>query len=375
MKRLFPAVLLITFITFSASAQQAARDSLFAKLSEEKTDTGRIKLLNNIALTFEKENPTRMVSYAREALALAQRVGYKRGMAFAYRILGDHYNDNSDFPEALKYYFLELKLREDMNDVSNQRIVHNRIGIVYSYQKKNYEALKQFQLVARLSEQMNDKRNMASTYNNLGVVYKNLGKYKEATEHYEKALAIFEELSYDEGIAASYSNIGIVRGQMGDNKGAMEYYLKAKKMFEDRQDVRGLGGAYVNIGELYLGEGNYRMAEDHFKKALDYSIRSGFRVNKRDAYEGLYKTYEKTNDFRNAFHYYKAFTALRDSLINEEGNKRIQDIEKKYETEKQERQIEILKQREEISRLNAEKQKEQLEKNRIGLWAIAGELY
>jgi serine phosphatase RsbU (regulator of sigma subunit)/Tfp pilus assembly protein PilF len=371
-KRYFSAILFITFISSFAFSQQSVRDSLFAKLGTEKTDTAKIRLLNDIALTFEKENASRKVSYAREALQLAQKTGDKRGMANSYRILGDHYNDHSDFPEALKYYFMELKIREDLNDKKNQRILHNRIGIVYSYQKKNYEALKQFQIVAKFAEELGDKRTLASTYNNLGVVNKNLGKYKEATEYYEKSLAIFKELGFKEGIAATYSNIGIAKVQMGDTEGAMEYYLVAKKLFEELNDDRGLGGAYVNIGELYLTLGDLDLAEQQFNKAMVYSDKSGFRVNKRDAYDGLYKTYERKKDYKNAYTYYRAFTALRDSIVNEEGNKRIQDIEKRYETEKQEKQIEILKQKEEISKLSIEKQKEQLEKNRIGMWAIAG---
>lgn len=362
----------LTSLCMAAVAQQHVRDSLFDLLGKEKTDTGRVNLLNDIAYYFNKENPTRKLSYAREALSIAQKIKYKKGIANSYALLGDQYDDNSNYPEALKYYFLELELREEMNDTLGLQEVCNRIGIVYSYQKKNYEALKFFQRVAEIAEARGSKRRIALAYNNLGVVHKNLGKYKEASEYYEKALAVFKELDYKNGISASYSNIGIAKTQMGDYAGALEYYMKAKKMFEETNDLRGLGGIYVNLGELSLTEGKYRQAEEQFKKALEYSNTSGFTLNRRDSYDGLYKSYEKLGNYEQAYKYFRAFNSLSDSLVNEEGNKRIQDIEKRYEIEKQEKQIEILKQREEINRLNLVREQDQLKKNRIVLWSVIG---
>jgi serine phosphatase RsbU (regulator of sigma subunit)/Tfp pilus assembly protein PilF len=365
-------VILSLIFTASPLCAQQERDSLFARLQKEKADTVRVDILNKLALTFDKENTTRKLSYAREALQLAQKAKYNRGISEANFTLGDHYDDLSDYPEALKYFFNVLKAREEMKDTFGLLEINGRLGIIYSYQKKPYDALKYFQQSAKFAEATGEKKKIASVYNNLGVVYKNLGKYREASEYHEKALAVFIELNYSKGISASYTNIGIARTQLGDYAGAYEYYMKAKKIFEETNDIRGMGGICVNLGELYLSEGKYAAAKQSFIQALDYSVRSGFRLNKRDSYEGLYKASEKLNDYTTAFKYYKAFTELSDSITNEEGTKEIQDIQNRYESEKQEKQIEILQQKAEISRLNLAHQQEQLKKNRIAIWAVAG---
>jgi serine phosphatase RsbU (regulator of sigma subunit)/Tfp pilus assembly protein PilF len=357
----------------AASAQSVSkRDSLFSKLHASKNDSEKVKLLNLLSSELWNENKSKAVTYSREALQLSRKIGYKKGEAASYRYIGDYYSENSDYPEALKNYFLALKIREDLRDSSQMLMINNLIGIAYSYQGKHYEGRKHFMTALKIAEAIKQKKDIASCSNNIGVASKNLGKYEEAAEYYEKARIAFEAQGRKDGIAASYSNIGAMKVNLGNYAEALELFIKARKIFLELKDQKGIAGTHTNMADLYAAQGQYALAIENYKQGIAIAREAGNKVNIRNAYDGLYKVYEKQGNYAEAFRIFKAYTALRDSLVNEEGNNKIKDIENKYENEKREREIEMLKQREQIQKLELSRQEVQLQKNRAILIAGSG---
>lgn len=362
--KLFLAALLL--FTDKLSAQTKTKlDSLFTQLSQERNDSQKVKIFHRLADEFWEHDSRKAVSYTREALELSRKIGYKKGIATSYRYLGDHYSDNSDYPEGLRHYFLALKIREELKDSAVMLEINNLMGIAYSYQGKHQEGKRFFTDALKLAKAMRRKKDIATCSNNIGVACKNLGNYAEAAEYYEMARVAFEEEGRKDGIAAAYSNIGAMQVNLGNYAEALELFMKAKKIFTEMNNMRGIAGTHTNMADLYAAQEKYSLAIEHYMQGIAIAQKEKNKVNVRNAYEGLYKVYEKQGNFAEAFRIFKAYTALKDSLVNEEGNSKIREIERRYENEKHDRAIEI-------QRLELSRQEEQLKKNRIMLIAGAG---
>ena len=98
--------LLCTIAISPAFAQpkvgQARLDSLLAELPRAKPDINRVRLLGAITNEYYYSKSSEGINYASQALALARRLTWKKGMAYAYAILGNQYLMKSD---TLPEYF------------------------------------------------------------------------------------------------------------------------------------------------------------------------------------------------------------------------------------------------------------------------------
>jgi class 3 adenylate cyclase len=71
----------------------------------------------------------------------------------------------------------------------------------------------------------------------------------------------------------------------------------------------------------------------------------------KDSYNRLSDLYEMKNDTGKALEYYKLYAEAKDSLFNETSSERMAEIQTKYETEKKESEIELLKNERTIQKL------------------------
>ena len=102
---------LILFVAANVFGQVKIMDSLKLKLSEEKTDTGRIKLLIDIGSQFgfgRARNDSSFL-YLQQALDLSQKIKYTKGEISARYNMTNFLSSTGNYPEALKLALYNLK--------------------------------------------------------------------------------------------------------------------------------------------------------------------------------------------------------------------------------------------------------------------------
>lgn len=359
------------FLVFS---QNTGVDSLYHLYLTEKIDSNKVLLLNQISENYKSINPVKSLGFSREAFELASKIKYKKGEIRALLNIADYYNEQLNYSEAIKHYLLAAQIAEHEKRYSSLSQIYNSIGIIYSNQSQHSKSLQCFLKVAKISEENNLTQRIPIAYNNVGIAYKDLGRYAEAQKYYEKALVKFESSNFIRGIASVSNNIGIVNHLKGDDVKALEYYNKSIENFRKLNDTASEAGIYSNIGEVYNDNKEYKKALDYYLKGLEYSQKYK-KVNFRgDAYEGLSKVYANLNQFDKAYFYLKKHLLLQDSLNDEEGMRKVQEMEKRLENEKQEKEILLLKQKEEIQELKVKSQSEKINRGNIIIYSVAGVL-
>jgi tetratricopeptide (TPR) repeat protein len=287
------------FIVYSSSfivldAQQHKVDSLLNVLKTEKEDTNKVNTLNALSSKlYDLGKYDSSLTCANGSEALADKLGYKKGMVRALVNIGMVYKDQGNYPKALEHYFRGLKMSEELGDEHLQATTLSNIGIVYEEQGDYPKALEYDFKVLKMDEKLGDKDGQASTIGNIGVVYIEQGDYPKALEYYFKALKMDEEMGDKVGTAINTGNIGIVYEQQGDYPKALEYYFKALKMSEELGDKKGIATNTGNIGNASQQQGNYPKALEFYFQALkmdeelgDKSGQSGITGNIGNIYAG-----------------------------------------------------------------------------------------
>src|SRR4030095_2553989 len=95
MKKALLIFLLMIALLYSSSAQKSGQerlDSLLAEIPSAKEDTGKVNLLVDLSFTYNSIDPDQGINYGKEALDLAEKLKWKKGIADANRTIGVNYS-------------------------------------------------------------------------------------------------------------------------------------------------------------------------------------------------------------------------------------------------------------------------------------------
>jgi len=136
---------------------------------------------------------------------------------------------------------------------------HYNLGNIYNQQGFFDQAISEYKRALAIRPDFED------TLNNLGVAYMRKGNFDEAIAEYKKALAINPDS------ANAYYNLGTVNAKRGLMNKAISQLKKAITLNPNH------AGAHYNLGMAYYQyEGNYKLAIVHLDKALalGYTIKA-----------------------------------------------------------------------------------------------------
>ncbi|MCD6010665.1 MAG: hypothetical protein K0Q79_527 [Flavipsychrobacter sp.] len=359
------AIVLLLFFSFNCLGQSRERvvlDSLLAELSSGKYknsyDTGKVKLLGDIAAAYYMINHDSMAIYAKEGLSLSMQLNYKYGEAICWAQLAQANYDN--FNEALEYCHKALKIFEQVNDENNMALTLRKIGGLYFNMEKFPEALNYFDRALSYFEKTHDRKGVAGMHHSIAAVYINMDKFSTALEHQLLALKYFEEINNTRNIAMANSNIGNCYVGLKEYNKALLHSSRAVRMFGALR-VNDYGYATVLSERGYI---HYRIATDSTSVIQPDSLlpegRSANLAKAIQYYNEAYSVYLKSPDFspatilerlsaameatgryKEALQLYKQADKISDSLLSEDTRLKVSAQETRREMDLKDRQIEL----------------------------------
>jgi signal transduction histidine kinase len=251
-------------------------DSLKRALKTATEDTNKVNKLNVLSrLLWLRSRYAESKKYASDALALSEKLNYKKGTAFAYNEIGKAHHSLGNYPEALKNYQASLEVSEEMGEKKGIALSYRNIGSVYDNQANYHDALKNYLASLKIREGIGDTLGIAACYNDIGEVYRGMGNYPEALKNYMASLKISEVKGPERGIARSYSNIGTIYQRQGNRPEALKNHLAALKIREKIGDRQGIAASFNNLGLIYDELGNYAEALKNHMASLKISEEDG----------------------------------------------------------------------------------------------------
>jgi len=310
------------------------------------------RTLNNIGAIYNKLGKYETAfDYLRQALAIRQKMGDKKRTAFTLNEMGNVYQSIADYDKSLKYYLQALKIEEEIGYKRGMAIALNNIGNVYN-DLNNYEkALEYFHKSLKIQQELNFKSGIAFSLTTIGSVYSSQKDYEKALEYYRKALLIHQETQNQNKIALTLSSIGSVYNQMGEYELALAHAQNALIIQKENGDKKGLSTSYDLVGDIFYNLGEYNKALKYDLKSLNLAREMNMRRILAERYKKISRSYYRLNRFKNAYDYYDLYSSLKDSLYSDESSKKIAEMQIKYETEKKEKEIELLKKEKDKTRL------------------------
>jgi tetratricopeptide (TPR) repeat protein len=382
-------------ITTAQSFRKA--DSIKQVLKGNLHDTVRVKSLNALAKIYWTQNPDTSLIILREAIGHATKskdeknlaasyifygyvlgatgqfdsamATYKAALQLSEKILhvkfkgmslagiGNTYNNTGEYAKAVPYFIAAIKEQEKCADSGGLARTYNSLGVLFEYQGDYKKSLEYHLKGLAIKERLKDVLAVATSLNNVGVVYMSLKDYDKAEEYLKRSLEIRLRENDLAGIGMCYSNLGGVYNYREDYKNSVRYHVEAVRYFEKLGDETGIAKSYFNLGGEYIKMGKADEALTCMRKAEATAEAYGLKQLQKDIYSTFYGIYETRGDYKKAFEYSMKYIEVKDSLLNEAKYHEIASLSTKFETEKKEKEIKMLSQQNEISRLDNDRKK------------------
>lgn len=369
---------LLLFFTQIAHSQTNTVEVLETELKLLNVDSLRLRTMKKIAVALRNTDPSRQKQYSQAGLDLATKTADLRHQLLFYRELGIHYKKSGSLDSAFYHYKKAQDLAEQISDQEFYQATNISLGNLKKTQGKYDEATQHFMEAIAYYEPQQDKRSqtiyMTASFNLAGLLTR--------IKKYDRALTMFKSVANhplaqnnDAIMRGTFTNLLAVYTKTNEPDSALCYALKAEKLAIKTNSNRSLAHIYTNMGALYEQKEAYVKAVSSFKKARKLYAqlndqpgiaRSENNIGNIQARQGLFSSSEnsllkaqvilrESTDAYSLEHNYVALTSLytrqkrfeqayliqdklfqlKDSLLGLEKTKAIEEIEIKYQVEKE----------------------------------------
>ncbi|HRA11650.1 MAG TPA: sensor histidine kinase [Chitinophagaceae bacterium] len=378
MKRLLLFFIFLSLQKLHAQAD-ATKDSLLKVLTLAKEDTNKVLTLITSGQYVEYNNLEEAKNYYVQAYKLSQKLKYTMGILKYYSNYTAVLNIQAKFDSAHLLTKEALKLATQFGNEERIIIAQQNLSATYSYLQDYENALQYLLPSVAYFERINNDARLSLIYDNLGVIYRETKQYEKSLEYHQKALAIARKSQNTYDIANVLSNLGNAYTSLKKYDTALtvmqQSLLIAKK--ENYENI--VSNVTGNIGGLLIKQGRYdslnfycteglRLAKklgdsltivnNIYGLALAAFFKKDFKKSEEEATSGfamaqqrnyveplqlfadiLSKLYLVKGDFKKYDYYNRLSTALSEKYFNENLQRNVQTLDRKFETEKKEQQL------------------------------------
>ena len=360
------------------------------------------------------QNSDSAIFYFNKALLYAKKINYKKGIAVSNNGLCHVYYRMGLLDNAINTCNECLVVAKQMNDLAIIPDSYIALGNIYLRQNDLKQALKYVLKVDSIHNTQELRQDIiAAAFQSIGIIYLELGQLNKSEEYFLKANNEFKkmpidptyylhttkwhlgEVYYKQGnlkkadsilldsydffneikdnrtVAEISKYLGLMNLEFNKMNAAENYLLNAFNLHKEFQNEYEVSFAALELGKLYIKQEKPKKAIDILKHTLQYKTSQKNSFIKQEIYLILSKAYAKENIYNNAYVSLQNSARLKDSLQNVQNVVQISEIEEKYQSEKKEKEIVLLKSQNELAEQQKTNQRNIL-LGGIGVSSLAG---
>lgn len=372
------------FLFLSVSAQKMEQiDSLQNELTIAKSDTA---MLNTMARLAHAYIMVKKVSKASEVVDEAFTYAKEKGLKINYELYlakADVLHYEKDLQGSVDQLMIVLELLENSDNKNAIAKTNNFLAWNYLYQGKFSKCIETYEMNISFAKENKLSGILPSAYSGLAIVYSNL----EETELRRKTLIMMIDASLKEGNKKYAAEAYFMLGDLGMEKDsnftyAIQNYQESLKLRKEMQDtsvisflilrigwnhylnneletaldyflhsleysipvnqLKSITNAYGNIGTIYRDKKEYKKAIKYYKESIKYSMEGKDWYNLSWLYKDISDMFIDLDDYPKAYDNFVLHKQYSDSLEMTKFNTGLSNARAIYETEKKEKELELL---------------------------------
>ncbi len=279
----------------------------------------RIQVLIDLSEALSIDNKNQALSYAEEALIIADQLGEAEWIIDARNQMGYVYVEQENTAQALEAFQKSYEEALLMDYFKGAAFAQNGYGVVNSNIGEFGKAQEHYDKALELFDQAQYERGTAFTHNNRGATFEELGSFEKALEEYLLALAVYEAENMIDEQLVTYNNMGSVNFKLGNLQGALEYYEQALEISQSLNKQVQTANILMNIGVVYNRQDLIDQALVFYDEAYDIALATEATGLQSELLFNRASIYEQRDDFDAAFQNYGEALILFEELGDQKG--------------------------------------------------------
>jgi signal transduction histidine kinase/DNA-binding response OmpR family regulator len=275
------------------------------------------------------------LNYAYEGLTLSKSLHYNKGKVASYYQIAIIEQKEGNFKKAIDAVNLANEISESYGDQKGMANANLMLGDIH-IDMKDFDGAKIYiQYANDIGQKIKSKSIIAKSNASFGKLSSAQGKNYLAAQYYEmSAEEISTTYQYEEigQIYYEYAKIQMTNNAVEE---AIKNFLVALKSFEQIENKEMQAYACFEIGIAYQQVGNTQEALVFMKNSLGLAQETGIEFLIKKGFQTIADTYEKNNQYKEAFEYLKYFSAIKDT-------KQISELESQLELADKNKKLELL---------------------------------
>jgi two-component sensor histidine kinase len=334
------------------------------------------------------------IAYNEKSLALYRQTGNKLEEGNSFKNLGDYYNikgqpayaiklmDSSlaiykaigfkelqgvynnmcitniglgNFSNALKYGLLAEKTADQLADTSLQRSsINNHLGLTYYYLRNDQKALGYWLEAKRIAERYKDPGYMQTIIANVATILVRMKKFEEGIAALKELIKKYPQTDTQMKLRIPYILFNTYYDI--EQYGKAEPYFKMLQKFHHDlpKDDPNQIYLYRSIIRKLIHDKQFLAADSYLKEHEKQSLQQKNLLALSQLHRLWFDVDSALNKPWSAVAHYKTYKRLTDSIWNNEKNKQISGLEIEFQTEKKDKDIALLSQKNQLQKVTIE---------------------
>jgi signal transduction histidine kinase len=245
---------------FAQKTGQAKIDSILQSLPSVRQDTMIVKSLNQVGEIYLSSNPAKGINYADQALVLAEKMHWKKGMARLLNLKGLMVGDTGNSVQARVYFQMSYDLQKQIDNKSGMITSLNNTGRSYQRESNFSAALDYFFKALTIAEEIKADDQIALVGTNLTASYVTQRNYTKGQEYAEMTLKYAELSHTPNNIGKALQFLGNIKMDLKDTAAAKNYFAKALKVYEGIDNPSAIAQVLSDMAQLEYPDYNKELA-------------------------------------------------------------------------------------------------------------------
>ncbi|PKB17163.1 tetratricopeptide repeat-containing sensor histidine kinase [Flavobacterium sp. 5] len=262
-----------------------------------------------------------------------------RTYSLSYNLLAINNKKRGLLEESKKWHIKGIETSQKFNETDLYYTHVHGLALTYSDLGDYKNALKLFK---QCLEYKQGEEIILGSYINIGDIYSSLKEYDKSNSYFNKAKVLCEKTNNIQG--KSVIAIGLASNYQSQKKlnDATLLYQEAIKLADKGELPQIAITARLNLGKIFLDLKKQEDAKIIFSSALNDAEKLGYLHEQNEIYDNLKDIFITQNDYKNAYLFTNKSSKIKDSIAHLQKDKEINELEVKYKTWQNEKEIKVL---------------------------------
>jgi len=261
---------------------------------------------------------------------------------------GESFAEDGNFPTALDRIQAAVTLARQIDDPLLSVLSLNSLAYLYNQMREHRKAFDVLDEAYRVAKRLGSPGRVAILKNTEYGVAVDSGQLQRALKAMHDELDLARQIGSGPMIGTALVNLSDCNLKLRDYRAALSYAQQALEQARRTSDDRLTATARLNIGQSYLALGRLAEGKKSIEDGMAWYEKSGHKPDLQMVLTEYGDALERVGDYAGALKAYHRERTLSNELFEKRRQKAMVELQEKYEADKRQRQIELLRQENQV---------------------------